>query len=372
METKTKICSKCKKEKPLSEFHKDPRGKDGYRSTCKECRSYKERDDIKTKICSKCKKEKPLSEFHKDRYSKDGHNAKCKECRSIRKTPKPQTVTITIDGKEYQAKKCSRCNQTKPLEMFPRGAGLGGRHSWCKQCRSEYHMENRERDNERSRRYIQEHKERMNEVRRAWIENNKEYYQEIRRKWREKNRDKLRKYLRARYLANKERHRMLMTKWYKENWDRFQNMKRAVFHRRRTMETSLPNTLTADEIGEIKEHFGNACSLTGRTDDIHLDHFIPLAIGHGGTYKGNIVPLTREVNRSKSAKNPFEWIEDEETKKLVDLNRWEKLIEYLADQNGLTVDEFKDYVNWCFENPRKVEEIEEGVTSIELWKRSKD
>jgi len=33
-----KICTKCKVEKPFSEFHKQKGRKDGYRSQCKECR----------------------------------------------------------------------------------------------------------------------------------------------------------------------------------------------------------------------------------------------------------------------------------------------------------------------------------------------
>lgn len=36
---------------------------------------------LKTKVCKKCKKRKPLTEFHKDSYSPDGHHFYCKECR---------------------------------------------------------------------------------------------------------------------------------------------------------------------------------------------------------------------------------------------------------------------------------------------------
>ena len=34
------------------------------------------------KICGRCKKELPLSEFYKDKQQKDGLSCYCKECRS--------------------------------------------------------------------------------------------------------------------------------------------------------------------------------------------------------------------------------------------------------------------------------------------------
>lgn len=34
---KTRICNKCKAEKPLSEFYKNPRVKSGVKAICKEC-----------------------------------------------------------------------------------------------------------------------------------------------------------------------------------------------------------------------------------------------------------------------------------------------------------------------------------------------
>lgn len=37
---------------------------------------------METKICSKCKKEKPVSEFGKNKAKKDGLQAECKECKS--------------------------------------------------------------------------------------------------------------------------------------------------------------------------------------------------------------------------------------------------------------------------------------------------
>ena len=37
---------------------------------------------MQTKICSKCKVEMAISEFHKLSTSKDNHNTKCKICRN--------------------------------------------------------------------------------------------------------------------------------------------------------------------------------------------------------------------------------------------------------------------------------------------------
>ena len=37
-----------------------------------------------TKICCKCKEEKPVSEFHKDKNSSDGYTYQCKACRNAK------------------------------------------------------------------------------------------------------------------------------------------------------------------------------------------------------------------------------------------------------------------------------------------------
>jgi hypothetical protein len=98
---KTKICSKCKAEKPISQFNEDNRStgartaRKGYgvTSACKKCLSEKvspgisaereKRDSLKQnglKICGKCKLIKPVSEFHKRLASIDKLAAKCKAC----------------------------------------------------------------------------------------------------------------------------------------------------------------------------------------------------------------------------------------------------------------------------------------------------
>lgn len=41
-------------------------------------------EKIKLKICSKCKKSKPLNEFYKNPYNKDGLAYSCKACKKKR------------------------------------------------------------------------------------------------------------------------------------------------------------------------------------------------------------------------------------------------------------------------------------------------
>jgi len=88
-----KICSKCFIEKDINFFHKNRHTKDGYVSHCKICRKIKSKIDyeknknkdkkiIKSKICSTCFIDKDISLFHKHLSSKDGYRSCCKECRS--------------------------------------------------------------------------------------------------------------------------------------------------------------------------------------------------------------------------------------------------------------------------------------------------
>jgi len=83
----TKICTKCKEEKDISNFGKHATGKDGYFPSCKHCRAkqYREKEKTQTiflneKICTQCEILKPILEFPKNKNNKDGYAGKCKNC----------------------------------------------------------------------------------------------------------------------------------------------------------------------------------------------------------------------------------------------------------------------------------------------------
>ena len=75
----TKICSRCKKEKEVTEFHKCSRNKDGYKYACKECLClwfkdyYKQNKQYYRKHHSKYyqKHREQLNQYKRDYYRKN-------------------------------------------------------------------------------------------------------------------------------------------------------------------------------------------------------------------------------------------------------------------------------------------------------------
>lgn len=97
----TKVCPRCGRELPVSEFGRHSRTKDGYQPLCRECRSasvkgktqehtpkrksehpsYVDETTGETmKWCNCCQQYKPITEFYRHKDNKDGHASNCKAC----------------------------------------------------------------------------------------------------------------------------------------------------------------------------------------------------------------------------------------------------------------------------------------------------
>src|SRR5699024_3160498 len=133
--------------------------------------------------------------------------------------------------------------------------------------------------------------------------------------------------------------------------------------KRRTLNRNLPCDVTSEFIKEL---------LNGKEDE-EIDHFIPLSIGHGGTVRGNLITLPMKLNSSKNNRHPFEWaygtLEEEE------LKDFEEKAKDLAKIDDISYEEFRKYVDWCFENQRDVYAISRDNAryghkkkSIDIWK----
>ena len=89
----TRHCKRCSTEKDLTEFVKNARKKHGRGYICKRCAADRANLRAKhyralksspptTKLCKKCEKDLPSSEFHQSTGTRDGLHANCKCCRS--------------------------------------------------------------------------------------------------------------------------------------------------------------------------------------------------------------------------------------------------------------------------------------------------
>lgn len=123
-----KTCKICNQHKEIACFSPG-------RSVCKSCRNSLLRDgrkrpcdDSSSKICSKCRAEKPIGLFKRDRSRKDGYRPECKSCTFAK------TRIVTIDNDK---KLCASCNQWKNFDKFNRDStnkhGISGS---CKECKS--------------------------------------------------------------------------------------------------------------------------------------------------------------------------------------------------------------------------------------------
>ncbi|AJS59988.1 hypothetical protein [Paenibacillus sp. IHBB 10380] len=104
------------------------------------------------------------------------------------------------------------------------------------------------------------------------------------------------------------------------------------------------------------EDFNMSCPITqlpAPFHEIHLGHFIPIHWGVGGSFVGNVFPIYGPLNISMRDYNPLDYLEWENPDFPIHPEGVDFLVDYLARCNGLTVEEYKDYVNSCYVKYRK-------------------
>ena len=124
-----RCCNKCKKEKLLTEFHKNPIKAHGHDYECKVCVNARNRKRYNTpyqepsdlyfhKQCSKCGKLKPLTDFHTRNDRKDGRIASCKECTKKRLRNHYHKNKEKAQTQDTVLKCCNICGEEKFLTDF--------------------------------------------------------------------------------------------------------------------------------------------------------------------------------------------------------------------------------------------------------------
>jgi hypothetical protein len=264
---------------------------------------------------------------------------------------KPVVVVETrvIDGVEAEGKKCTKCGKWKPLiTSFSRDKkGLGGRMAKCKTCIAEYKKSyytlNSEKVKHLSSEWYETHKERALESCRVYRTKHKEEKALTDKLYRINNAEKLSKKARERRLANRQNEAERKRRWYLNNKDtvEIRNL------RRRSRASKLNNDITKEEKEFIWRYFDNSCALTGSIENVSIDHVIPISTGYGGATKGNIIPMRLDLNISKCDKNIFMWFQEIKEYYGLSEDKFNRLVEWLAQANNMTVKEYKEHVQKC-------------------------
>lgn len=163
-----KKCTKCGRVLPLEEFHRNKAYKTTGRSAqCRDCvnKSQSKRgDDYRPllrsregyKICTKCLKEKPVTDFH-TRYGKP--RPLCKTCNKqelreahARRREKyyqeyPEKRPV-VENLPEGHKRCTKCGEIKPFDAFSKNKKNKqyGLQSACKACKTTYAKKQKEAD----------------------------------------------------------------------------------------------------------------------------------------------------------------------------------------------------------------------------------
>ena len=120
------------------------------------------------------------------------------------------------------------------------------------------------------------------------------------RRWAKANPGKQREYNRRWAKANPGKQREYNRRWFKANPAK----KREYMRRRRAAKRGA--TVEPVDEAAIYERCGYTCVYCGATEDLTLDHVIPLA-GGGAHSEDNLVVACRRCNSSKQATPLAEW-----------------------------------------------------------------
>ena len=106
------------------------------------------------------------------------------------------------------------------------------------------------------------------------------------------------------------------------------------------------------EMERVLSVFGGGCALTGSKENIHWDHVIPVTTGYGATTIKNMIPLRGDINISKKDSNFFDWFKLKGRKFSISKRKFNEVVRYLANVNGMSVESYREYVYWCHNNPK--------------------
>jgi len=197
----------------------------------------------------------------------------------------------------------------------------------------DYHWQNHEEVLAKQRAYSKENQKMLSINKNKWVAENRDRVLAINRRWRERNPHKDREYylenrdvllakqkksrianplkhkesIKKAYMKNREHYLQYQREYQTNNKDKCREWSIIKRHKRRSLEKSLPFTLTVEEWGMCKDFFSHSCAYCGKESKrLHREHVISVYNG-GGFTRENIIPACRSCNSSKNSTDMETW-----------------------------------------------------------------
>ena len=209
----------------------------------------------------------------------------------------------------FDGKVCGRCQKYKLSSEFGKNRSTkDGLQSYCTECRKaydgiknkEYYHRDIEKSREEGRQNYYRYRDKIantNRVRaKVWYRNNLDRARASRTLEYQNNPDAVRLRSKTWYNDNKERAKA-RGKRYKKVHSHYIN---SINQARRARQKAIGGTYTAEHWQQLCDWFGNICLACGTSEDLSVDHVIPLDPGPNTI--GNLQPLCRPCNSSKRRK----------------------------------------------------------------------
>lgn len=275
-----------------------------------------------TKNCSKCKEQKPVSEFSK--AGKGYLRSYCKACQSVENAKRPRKRPVLCIPEGYAH--CSRCKEMKAIiDFYPNRTNKRGVSTYCKLCsreaRAEYASNNRLAESRKALRWRLANPERAKEIAKKtrtkhrdkrmaetkeWKASHRERVRVLDSGYRQRNQDKIREAARSAYHANPKIF-LDRTRAYNKKYPEKTRLRRAnnCAVRRARIAAARVERVSYKTILERDKGICHICGLPIGNEKYNFDHVIPLS--KGGPHSTDNIRLSHATcNFKKGAKYEVE------------------------------------------------------------------
>lgn len=309
-----KRCNKCGEMKPLNEFTRDRKRKDGLNLYCRNCKrspATMQRLEEKAAIpegckqCAMCKEIKPFETFSRSKGRKDGRHSYCKNCGQ---TPAGKAQKADKASWPSDHKRCCQCKEVKPFAAFHRRErAKDGLAYQCKVCEASNgqtsYLKHRQKRLDYQAAYKVAHPERIIAYKKALYAATKEEDNAKSKAWREMNLEYARAKSRENYAKNSPRIKASIREWCKANPDKVAARR----HTRRTQLIGNGGYFTDKDLANMRHIQGGHCCYCGRLGlSLEIDHIHPVTQG-GPSDPWNLALCCKRCNSSKNDRTLEQW-----------------------------------------------------------------